>query len=344
MQIEVRKNKTKRLRWRDPKTDLRCSRNLGPISMKKAEQERIQLEDALNNGHPVMSGAPRISKLIDLMYENWAAGRSREYWYNIQHSLLLLQEHAGDRIDLITPLAADRFKSQISKDRKASTVNEKIDHIRIAFNQAKRWGLITENVFETVTRMKQPKSDPAIWENKEIKEMISKLKKRTDRCMVYLAWDGGLRAKEIANFNIIEDYELETGAVFIRNRSGVITKGTREREVCILKPHRADMEKLRDECIKTGMEFPFYCRNNKAVSQRFSNLKKRFKFKNTLHDLRHTCATSMIMGASSRDVQEYIGHSSIKTTEDYYFGRVRAQRLRRLREEAEENGKAENQI
>lgn len=333
--IEKRKNGSIRLRWRDPENpDKRCSRNLSKISMQKAEQEKERLEHALNTGDHVETGAPTVSNLLEYMERYWAPERSPEYWQNMQHALKLVQQHIGNRLDYITSLAADRFKADIKSGRKASTVNGKLAHIRTAMNQAVKWNMINGNVFNDVPDMPVPDNIVQTWARSDIEKLLKNLDRPLDRCMIYLALDGGLRAKEIANISIFEDYEPDTGIVYVRNRNRM-TKSRKERGVCVLPEHTPEMNELLQKCRQTGMEYPFYCGNNQGVSQRFYTLRKRYNIKNTLHDLRHTCATIMARSSSPRDVQEYLGHSDIKTTEKHYFGRQKIERLKTLRMKAE---------
>ena len=57
-----------------------------------------------------------------------------------------------------------------------------------------------------------------------------------------------------------------------------------------------------------------------AVRKRLSTVLKRADCKRLrFHDLRHSCASLMVMnGVSMKQVQEWLGHSTFSTTADIY--------------------------
>lgn len=335
--IERLKSGIYRLRWRLP-DGTRPARSLGKCSRMIAKEEKRKLEDALNNGNTLIPvGHPTISGLILTMMETWVPGHSPGYWTGMRSALELLMSICGDRLDLISPLAADSFKSSlIQSGRKHSTIKEILQKVKTAFNQAVRWRMLSENVFDEISSITVPINKVTTWTPQEIELFLGKLTRRLDRCIVYLALDAGLRAKEIANLNILNDYINMTGAVYVVNREteDTIIKNKREREGYIMKDHQDEMSELQQTCIDAAMKYPFYQRDNQKLSRRMYDLCHKHSTNKTLQDLRHTCATRLAMTASSREVQEYIGDSSIVVVEKHYFGKTRAERLRDLQERA----------
>lgn len=152
---------------------------------------------------------------------------------------------------------------------------------------------------------------------------------RRDRAMFELLYSCGLRTREVLDLRL-QDVDLARGEVRVKG------KGRKERVVPFGKPAgRAVAEYLaeaRTELLRglppearEGQDRVFVSRNGAALSP--SDVRRRLlaavhrsgmATKLSPHTLRHSCATHLLEGgADLRSIQEFLGHSSLSTTQIY---------------------------
>ena len=148
-----------------------------------------------------------------------------------------------------------------------------------------------------------------------------------DRTIVELFYTLGLRLSELKNLGL-ENIDFNSRIV------KVIGKGAKERIIPIsdesLKVLKIYLNKLKEEAKIKNKEidlknFIFYNQRFKPITQRGIELvvdryinKRLFRKKNHPHALRHTFATHILNeGADIRIVKEFLGHSSLSTTQIY---------------------------
>ena len=152
---------------------------------------------------------------------------------------------------------------------------------------------------------------------------------RRDRAMFELLYSCGLRTREVLDLRL-QDVDLARGEVRVKG------KGRKERVVPFGKPAgRAVAEYLaeaRAELLRglppearEGQDHVFVSRNGAALSP--SDVRRRLlaavhrsgmATKLSPHTLRHSCATHLLEGgADLRSIQEFLGHSSLSTTQIY---------------------------
>ena len=282
--------------------------------MLKGKTDRM-----LARGDRPRSTSYTFDHLLKKLDELLAPQRSPGYMDLIHRSLRLLRQYAGARLKSIRRVSIDAMIAHVrcAGDTEA-TVNKYLRHCAAGLQKAVEWGMLEENPFDDIKYMREPeRTIRRISEDEEVK-LIDACDTLRDRCIVYLALDAGLRAKEIANLNLRENFDKETGAVLVANRGRVTTKSKRERTPFVLdEERRYELVALMNSRRGYG-PFPFYDRNARSVSERGVDIFKKARVKGSLHDLRRTCATRLLLnGMPVPLVARWMGHT-IKVMQEFY--------------------------
>lgn len=233
----------------------------------------------------------------------------------------------------------------------ASTVSNVLSLVRCALEEARARGFIASNPARDlfVPRPLEATTELAldgVLEPDEQLAMLGALERRRRRlhvdgtraqardalvveCMVKVALGAGLRRGELLHLRW-EDVDLVRLELAVRfGRKGKPTKGGKPRRVplfglaldairLLASSHRAPLV----FCGARGgrRKTPPMAEFRAALAE--AGVTRRVRF----HDLRHTCATSLLEGWwgrrwTTREVQDLLGHASITTTERYVHGR-----------------------
>jgi len=211
-----------------------------------------------------------------------------------------------------------------------------------ALTQAFHWGLIRRNPGALVFPPRPRPRPMTALAPAELRQLLNV--RRDDRLhpLLVLLATGGLRLGEALALKW-DDIDLDDGRLAVRrtlqaqqggglvfgapktrtsNRRVVLTR----RALIELRHHRAEEAERRARSAKwqdTGLVFsnrwggPLHqCRVNQALTRALNDAGlPRIR----VHDLRHTAATALLVaGVHPKLVQDFLGHSSIKTTLDTY--------------------------
>lgn len=196
-----------------------------------------------------------------------------------------------------------------------------------------------EGMDEEAERLKPPKvpkSLPKSLRPDEVRRLLEVIPptRERDRLIVMLLYTSGLRVSELCNLKR-EDVDFERSLIVVRGG-----KGAKDRVVPI---PRATLELIKRylEGREDGSEY-ILVEDRREKKDRISPktvwylLRKygeRAGVKVTPHMLRHSFATHMLEnGVDIRAIQEFLGHSSLSTTQIYT--RVTVEHLRRAQEKA----------
>lgn len=215
--------------------------------------------------------------------------------------------------------------------------------IHKALQQALKWRMITRNVADNVEVPKAEKYEARFLDEKEIRNLIEKVKDSELYIPVVISCFTGLRRGEVLGLTW-EDIDFEKGYIKISKqlqRIGgenilVPTKTAKSnRKVAISKTLIDILKKYKTKQMenkillgeKYGNDINAVCTyqsgklfNPKRFSAKFNEFLKKAELPIIrFHDLRHTHASLLLkMGVKDKLISERLGHSSIGITMDLY--------------------------
>ncbi len=215
---------------------------------------------------------------------------------------------------------------------KPTSVNRATASLRTLWHWMQSKGWVEKDIFGTVKQFKTPKRLPVFVADSRMMEVVNGLKadiesddfvRLRDAVIVLLIYTSGLRLAEVVGANaqdVASDYSS------IR----VMGKGRKERIQPLLQGMGEILKKyfsqISSQNICTGQKFPLILsQKGERISQRtveriVSRVLKSsgVQGKTSPHVLRHTFATHLLnRGADLREIQELLGHSSLKATQVY---------------------------
>lgn len=164
---------------------------------------------------------------------------------------------------------------------------------------------------EKLNLPKQKKTLPKVLSKQEVQLMISHTYNLKHRLMLLFLYYAGMRLGEVRSLRF-EDIDLQRKVIHLKN-----AKGGKDRIVFL---HDKIIELLPE-----GGGFIFISSRNKLYSKRTIQyivkiVAKRVNIKRkvTPHILRHSFATHLLeAGANITDIQQLLGHASVRTTQTY---------------------------
>lgn len=247
------------------------------------------------------------------------------------------------QLDRLTPLHVQQLLNRkVASGLKPKSVRYLRGTLRTALNQAVRWGLIGRNAAALVDgpRVEQYEIQPFTPE--EARAFLTAVKGDRSEALYSVALTMGLRQGEALGLRW-QDIDLGLGYMRISKQLQRINgktelvepKTPRSRRtlampviiVDALKEHRSrqlsDKSQAAEKWVENGLVFT--TPNGKpidatAVSKAFhQHLTKAGLAQRRFHDLRHSCATLLLVqGVSPRVVMDVLGHSQIGLTMNTY--------------------------
>ncbi len=228
----------------------------------------------------------------------------------------------------ITPFQALDYDAYLKATCSTATVQNRIATLKMFFKFAMECGLIDKNPFALIKQHGSPSNVAnKFLTTKEIDKLLTALKQKSEKHFILglLLASTGMRISEVQQLSWKDFYIMPDESISV----SALRKGN-ERQLLAL---RNDVW----EAIQayTGKEI-----NNFDQSHLFSNpsgdrasvvtlrswivsASKRAKITKSVtpHTLRHSfCSNALSAGADIRDVQEYLNHKSIMTTQVYMHG------------------------
>ncbi|MEM5948674.1 tyrosine recombinase [Spirochaetia bacterium 38H-sp] len=264
-----------------------------------------------------------------LLAELSLSKKTLETYEPVYTDFLLWIERSGQSVIDVTSLDCEKYIRHIGTDRNNSprTIAKKVSALRAVFRFIVMSGFRADNPIESVDIPKAAAILPAVMEQSEIDLLLDSIDTTTpigvrDRCMLELMYSCGLRISELCNIKMSD--------IFIADRFlRIIGKGNKERLVPFGKEAKIWLidymevarpflsgNKIRNNFLFLSVRGDKISR--KSVWVRFNKIVSALGLNAKPHALRHSCATHMLHGgANLREVQEFLGHSDISTTQIY---------------------------
>lgn len=317
---------------------------------RDAEKTLAQIEAKIATGNYFTTNNMTVGQMLDMWMtdhvELTLAPKTILFYKN--YIDIYLKKYLGDiKLHDLKANHVTSFYNKLKKDNKSNGVINKCHKtLRAALYQAYRWEYTDKKIMDKVTPPRVDKVLPSFWDEKEIKLGLEYFKEHALLFHIKVALNLGLRQGEVCGLKEDDiDYENKTITIsrviqFVNNE--VITKSPKtesSNRILPLSHYMINEFQQRSEWIQDNMTFMKDKYNtdwfgyfsvdetgniihDRKVSSRFRKAMNRKDCdlkKITFHDLRHSCASWLLFkGAGMKDIQEILGHSSMRTTSDIY--------------------------
>jgi len=250
----------------------------------------------------------------------------------------------GDRpLEQITTAEIEAWRSRFIAERAPSrrTVNKVMTILHGVFERARRaYGLRANPVADVERRPERYSGTFDFYSPEEVLALVRAADSEQDAAIFLTAAFTGLRRGELIALRI-RDADFASEAIRVRasySSSALTTpKSGKVRVVPMVEEVAAALAKLLqrerftgdDDLVFPGADGGYL--DGSALRRRYLKARTAAKLRPLrLHDLRHTFGSLAISKASIRQVQEWMGHSKITTTERYLHHKSRADDARLL--------------
>jgi len=208
-------------------------------------------------------------------------------------------------------------------ERTDSTIERKLSTLRSFYGFLKKREIRSDHPASDLNFQNRHRHLPTVWSEKEIQQFLEEPDPTSeigvrDRALFEVFYSTGARVSEVVGLNW-QDYSRE------RTELTVLGKGKKPRSVPLGPPAVEALEEWRAQS-RDAPERPIFTnqRGNRITTRGIRYLVDKYHSIVAVdkpispHVFRHSCATHMLnRGASLPIVQEFLGHSSISTTQVY---------------------------
>ncbi len=167
---------------------------------------------------------------------------------------------------------------------------------------------------------KKRKSLPEYFTEEEVKQLVHAIRNPKQQCFIALQYLCGLRVQEVINIKLTD---ISTKEKIIR----INGKGAKQREINLPDAAIPYLKKYWNWVMPKPTVYLFQGQyggqySARSIQQVLNRAKEKCGLQHKIcstHGLRHAAATHRInkLGWNTRQVQHFLGHASIKTTEIY---------------------------
>ncbi len=249
-------------------------------------------------------------------------------WYETQNSERSFQDYRnlfdatiipyfkGRQLHEINAEAVEQYKTARAERISPATINKELTALRHVFNKAVQWSYLPSSPMKDVERLKVSQKKVRFLTVEEI-DLILAAAMPSIRPILLTAIHTGLRRSELFRLEW-SDVDFDRRVITVTGKGKEHTKNYRDREVPMTI---ALVECLRS--VKRNGSWVFCHEDGSRYSEGVKNsiesiVRKTGIPRFTMHDLRHTFASHLVMdGVDLPTVKVLMGHSNIATTMIY---------------------------
>lgn len=285
----------------------RRKKSLGKVTRREAEKHLAAKSVELSTGvNPLAIGPP--FEQFAQSYLSWHKGEYPSSHYRVaqiveQH---LIPAFAWTPIDAIRIEDVERYKA--ARSAKAATITKEVRTLKAVINKGVEWGYVQTNPIRSVSGPRILDARPVRWFDVDEMRQIYDASPRP--AIWQLMANTGIRRGEAL---ALDWRHVGADEVRIVSSEHERTKSGRWRLIPLSDGARAALETLRRG---RGRVLPEI--RPRSLSRWFEQDLRAADVEGTLHDLRHTFCSHLVMsGTPLRTVQALAGHSTVKVTERY---------------------------
>ncbi len=317
----IKRNKIYHVYYRDDKGRLRS------FSTKKSLKSEA-LEVALNYFNKPEGTQPLTNEItlqqFKASYLNYAANRfSPVYQKLVCSAFNQFAKTVNDSTPIreITAQMIEAFINMKLTEGKTQIINGYLRALQGAFQRAVEQGMLKENVFKKVNKIKFPENDPELLKPCEFEKIMETEMDPLLKSIYLFAINTGMRRDEIRLLKW-ESIDLENRMIHVKNHNEFTTKSKRSRMIPINDILLREINSSLIPSVNGEFVFMRNCRvlTREFITKRFRKAVKIAGLSNQyhFHTLRHTFASWLVQkGANLYDVSKLLGHSNITVTQIY---------------------------
>lgn len=225
--------------------------------------------------------------------------------------LWLLPVFGNKLLGSVTAKDIEDYKS--GRVAKPLTIRRELEIIKAIFAKAVEWGFVQANPARYVRAPKNLDSKPPLFYTTEQLRAIYEASRPGDVPIWKLFANTGLRRTEALQ---LKHTDIRQGSVYVLSSGKARTKSAKWRRVPMNEEARAAYEHLKQRTGDTEYVLPRI--NKDVLSIQFVKVLRTLGLGGSLHSLRHTFASHLVMnGVPLAVVKDLLGHATITTTEIY---------------------------
>ncbi len=231
-------------------------------------------------------------------------------------------KYVGDiPIHSLTAKHLDDYKGLRLKRVRPVSVNIEVRQIKAAFQTAVRWKLFEQSPFVDVKECRVPNRAPVFFSKDDFACLLATVRESWLKELIVFAVLTGMRRGEILNLTW-NNVDLAKKLIHVESGRSFRTKFDKRRTVPISE---SVYQLLQQKADRSESEYVFPKEGNQIKEDHLAHIFKRYVRKAQLdgrlhfHCLRNSFASWLAAdGVSIYVISKLLGHSSVKTTQDYY--------------------------
>lgn len=214
----------------------------------------------------------------------------------------------------------------------AASMNRELSSLRSFYKYLRRQGLVSQDIFKRITTLKTDKKLPSFVPETRMETLLEDIREESqsgefvearNALIISLFYSCGIRLAELQGIHF-GDFSADMTTLLVRG------KGDKHRQIPLLpelvERVEAYKNRLEELGFSTSTDSPLILSKlgkpiSRTAIQKVVETKLKeanVQGKKSPHILRHTFATHLLnREADMRDIQELMGHSSLKTTQCY---------------------------